>query len=311
MLNTDNKIDSGLLEKLSPEEKKAALEILKQYSSTGKSDIYDELKYADYEEIPVDIDTFIDDRNYLGDSFWSVDEFTGEKKCSLFPYWRKVLHKLFPDNISTAFNTVIFTGGIGLGKSTCAGVAQLYMLYRMLCLKDPCAHYRIQPGSSFTFSQLNVTLEAAHGVLWQKTQAMLQASPWFMEHGYVNASKTEPIWQPNGSIELLFVSSNRNVIGRNLFCLDGDTVIKTEDGDKQLKTLVGKDIRVYSIDDNNGLVLSEKCTVKPTAKTSEEYQIELENGTIIKCTPEHRLMLKDGTYKMAKDLSERDELAEF
>ena len=60
------KINLELLEKLSPEEKQAALEILKQISETGESAILDELKYADFDEIPVDIDTFLDDDDYLG-----------------------------------------------------------------------------------------------------------------------------------------------------------------------------------------------------------------------------------------------------
>jgi len=39
-----------------------------------------------------------------------------------------------------------------------------------------------------------------------------------------------------------------------------------------------------------------------------EYQIELEDGTVIKCTPTHRFMLKDGSYKEAQYLTEDDEL---
>jgi hypothetical protein len=35
------------LKKLSPEEQKAALEILKQYAETGKSDLYESLKNYD------------------------------------------------------------------------------------------------------------------------------------------------------------------------------------------------------------------------------------------------------------------------
>lgn len=60
------KIDLNLLNNLSPEEREAALEILKQISETGESSILDELKYADFDEIPVDIDTFLDDDDYLG-----------------------------------------------------------------------------------------------------------------------------------------------------------------------------------------------------------------------------------------------------
>lgn len=51
---------------LSEQEKELALQILKQFSQSGKSKIYNDLLYEDYEEIPVDIETFITDDRYLG-----------------------------------------------------------------------------------------------------------------------------------------------------------------------------------------------------------------------------------------------------
>ena len=45
------------------------------------------------------------------------------------------------------------------------------------------------------------------------------------------------------------------------------------------------------------------CTVKPTIMTNEEYEIILDDGTRIECTGNHSLMLEDGTYKKAKDLT--------
>ena len=103
-------------------------------------------------------------------------------------------------------------------------------------------------------------------------------------------------------------SSNNQVIGRAIFCLDGDVKIKTKDGIYKLSDLVNKEISVVSIDDQGNQIYSNTCTVKPTIKTNEEYQIELEDGTIIKCTPNHRFKLKDGTYKEAQYLTESDEL---
>lgn len=194
----------------------------------------------------------------------------------------------------------------------CGVIAQLYLLYRLLCLKDPYAYYGMQPIDKISISMLNVTLEAAHGVGWQKIQALIQSSPWFLDHGHVNASRTEPTWQPNKNIELIYGSSNRHIVGRALFCLDGDTEIVTENGTEKLKNLVlvDKQIKVLSIDNSNNLVLSDCCTVQPTIKTDEEYQIELEDGSIIKCTPEHRFLLTTGEYKATKDLTEADEIAE-
>jgi hypothetical protein len=74
------------------------------------------------------------------------------------------LQDIFPDNLTTKYNTLILTGSIGLGKSFIAVICQLYLLYRMLCLKDPYAYYGMQPIDKITFSMLNVTLDAAQGV---------------------------------------------------------------------------------------------------------------------------------------------------
>ena len=49
------------MDNLSEEEKQYAIKILKELSEKGKSDSYDKLLYADYKEVPVDIETFLDD----------------------------------------------------------------------------------------------------------------------------------------------------------------------------------------------------------------------------------------------------------
>jgi hypothetical protein len=46
----------------------------------------------------------------------------------------------------------------------CGVLAMLYLLYRMLCLKDPYAYFGMQPIDKITFSMLNITLDAAQGV---------------------------------------------------------------------------------------------------------------------------------------------------
>lgn len=219
-----NEISLEQLNSLSPKERALALEILKEISQDGHSELLDDLKYSDYEEIPVDIMTFISDERYLGRGLYIVDEFTGERKCTVFPYWLNVLRDIFPDNLTTRYNTVILTGSIGLGKSFVAVLCQLYLLYRMLCLKDPYAYYSLQPIDKITFSMLNVTLDAAQGVGWDKMQQLLQSSDWFMSHGVMNASRTNPQWQPPKGIELIFGSSNRHVVGRALFCNFSDEV---------------------------------------------------------------------------------------
>ena len=69
---------------------------------------------------------------------------------------------------------------------------------------------------------------------------------------------------------MIFGSSNRHVVGRALFCLDGESIIATSDGDKKLTDLVNKDINVISIDEQGNKITSGTCVVKPTVKTDLE-----------------------------------------
>ena len=220
----NNLMDLTTLDGLSKEERELALQILKEYAQDGESSILEDLKYSDFEEIPVDIMEFISNDYYLGRGLYAVDAFTGERKCTVFPYWLEKLQEIFPDNLTTRYNTLILTGSIGLGKSFIAVLCQLYLLYRMMCLKDPYTYYGLQPIDKITFSMLNVTLEAAQGVGWDKMQQLLQSSEWFMERGNMNASRTNPQWQPPKGIELVFGSSNRHVVGRALFSNFSDEV---------------------------------------------------------------------------------------
>ena len=294
------------MNELTEKEQQEVLKILKEMSN-GDASTYNSLLKEDYEEIPVDIDTFLHDPKYLGKGL--INE---EKKFTVFPYWIKVLKDIFPDPLKPAkYNTLALTGAIGLGKSFEAVLVMLYELYRMLCLKNPYTYYGLQPIDKITFAMMNITLDASKGVAWDKMQQLLQTSEWFMERGTLSGSVNVE-WNPPKGIELIAGSLPRHILGRAVFfCLDGETEIATNFGDVKLKDVVGKEIQVYNIDDSGNIRLSDSCTVLPTATESTEYQIELEDGTVIKCTPTHRFMLSDGTYKQAQDLTEEDELADF
>ena len=216
MANT-NQLNSELLSELTEEERSLVLKTLSDLSK-GNSKGYEELIYEDYDEIPVDVETFLYDKNYLGNGLINA-----EGKFTVFPYWVETLKKIFPNNIDTAYNTLILTGGIGLGKSFMAVLCIAYLLHRMLCLKDPYLHYGLQPIDKITFSFINVTIDAAKGVGWDKIQQLFQSSPWFMSHGKVSG-RSEIIWTPDKRIELVVGSSNNVIIGRALYANFTDEV---------------------------------------------------------------------------------------
>lgn len=229
---------SNELNNLNEREKELALKILKEMSSKGESQIYNDLLYSDYEEIPVDIETFLRDPNYLGKGL-----INDEGKFTVYPYWVKTLKKIFPDPLEpSAYNTLALSGAIGLGKSFVAVLCGLYELYRMMCLKDPYIHYGLQPIDKITFAIINITLDAARGVGWDKMQQLLQSSPWFMSKGTVTGT-TNITWNPPKGIELIAGSLSRHIIGRAVYWAFFDEVSfqPNQDVNKQkekAKTLV-------------------------------------------------------------------------
>lgn len=102
----NNNLD--ILNNLSDKEKEVALNILKEFSKDGVSQTYTDLLYKDYKEIPVDIETFITDDRYLGQSCKDA-----EGNIKVFPYWVEQLKKLFPNNLETSVNTFIASGAGG------------------------------------------------------------------------------------------------------------------------------------------------------------------------------------------------------
>ena len=86
---------------LTEQERQEVLKILKEMSD-GDSSSYTSLILEDYEEIPVDIDTFLHDSKYLGKGL--IDN---EGRFTVYPYWVKTLKKIFPDPLKPAqYNTL-------------------------------------------------------------------------------------------------------------------------------------------------------------------------------------------------------------
>ena len=304
-------LDLTSLQNLSPAERELALSILQEYATKGTSDKLNELLWEDYDEIPVDIETFVDDYNYLGNAWHD-----SEGKTKLYPYWRKELKKIFPDNVTTKVNNVILSGSRGRGKTEIATLIAAYLLYRILCLKDPVTYFHLKPTEKIVFGFMNIKKELAEEIGISKFQNTLQSSPWFLSHGTLEG-RTKKIWIPKKfnnqeAIDIKIGSQADDLIGLPIyFCLDGDTSILTYNGIFKIKDLQNQKIKVPTISNSGSVILSDECTVKQTAISDIEYEIELIDGTIIKCTPTHRFKLINGEYKEAQNLTEQDEILDF
>jgi len=174
------------LDNLTEAEKAEVLRILGDISN-GDNSSYNKLLYDDYKEMPVDIITFIKDYRYLGKA-WHLADGT----CKLFPFWEKQMIELFPDEFSTNYNNFIESGARGLGKSEIAITVGLYMMHRLMCLKNPHEFLNLKPTEKVAFAFMNITKILAEEIGIAKFQATVQMSPWFMERGTMTQKNNEP-----------------------------------------------------------------------------------------------------------------------
>lgn len=96
-------------------------------------------------------------------------------------------------------------------------------------------------------------------------------------------------------------------------CFSGDTRVKLLDGtNPTLKELSeswdGTPIYLYTVDGQGRITVGEAVNPRLTHKDADTIIITLDTGEEITCTPDHRFMLRDGSYKEAKDLTPEDSL---
>ncbi|MFZ1315236.1 MAG: DNA topoisomerase (ATP-hydrolyzing) subunit B [Methanothrix sp.] len=97
-------------------------------------------------------------------------------------------------------------------------------------------------------------------------------------------------------------------------CFSGDTEISLADGRNiSFKELLaeqaeGKEHFCYTICRDGAIGLERIENARITSRDAEVIRVLLDSGKRITCTPDHRFMLRDGSYKMAKELTADDPL---
>jgi hypothetical protein len=127
---------------------------------------------GDYEEMPVDIETFVTDEYYLGGFF------NGKFR----PYWLEVLKRIFPSPAcKDEYNIVVLKGSIGRGKTWAGCVGILYDIHKLLCLKSPQEHIGAMWKDRLFNVFFDVTEKGAEESGWGSVTSMMNSSPYFRE----------------------------------------------------------------------------------------------------------------------------------
>jgi tRNA-splicing ligase RtcB len=102
-------------------------------------------------------------------------------------------------------------------------------------------------------------------------------------------------------------------VGFDIACLTGDTRVFTLDGKTptlQELSERGEEVWVLSCE-SNGKPRPSRATCQKTRTDAEIMSVTLDNGSEIRCTPDHLFLMRDGAYQRADCLASGDRLMPF
>jgi hypothetical protein len=148
------------------------------------SDIIDMLDGEEFDEKPVSLRDFVTNEKYLGLPELSEYQYTLIEKSSQV-YKESTLIKLFGEEeghrmFKQTANEVVAQLGKGSGKDYCSTIAVSYIVYLLLCLKDPASYYGKPPGDSIDIINIAINAQQASNVFFKGFRTRIDKSPWFV-----------------------------------------------------------------------------------------------------------------------------------
>ncbi len=148
------------------------------------SDLIDILDGEEFEERPVDLRTFVTHPDYLGLPPLSEYQYTLIEKSSQI-YKESTLIKLFGEQegkriFKQTCSEVIAQLGKGSGKDYCSTISVSYIVYLLLCLKDPATYYGKPPGDTIDILNIAINAQQANNVFFKGFKTRIERSPWFV-----------------------------------------------------------------------------------------------------------------------------------
>lgn len=195
----------------------------------------DELFPAEiWEQRPVDLDTFLFDRNYLGNAWLDT-----KGKKTMFPFWEEMAHKIFPLPMRSPYHTVILSGSTGQGKTSFAmGVLCAYYLHIVLCLRNPHEYFDLADQKNIVFAILNIVTKAmAFKNAWGIIHKMLLRSPWFMARGASTGGRRPEWYCTTKPVELVYGRNADDLIGLDILFafMDEVSFARNQSIDRQIE----------------------------------------------------------------------------
>ena len=159
-------------------------------------DFLEALKDNHFSETPVDVKTFVEGEAYLNQPKLSDIQYDIVQAMSQI-YKLEDLQELMGTAEGTAYykkytkNELILQLGKGSGKDFVSTVACAYVVYKLLCLKDPARYYGKPSGDAIDIINVAINAQQAKNVFFKGFKTKIEKSPWFAGKFYSKADSIE------------------------------------------------------------------------------------------------------------------------
>ena len=148
------------------------------------SEFLDALNDSPFEEDPVDLDTFLHDANYLDQPELSQIQRDLVEAMSQI-YKEEDLIRLMGEKEGREHYKkytkaeVLLQLGKGSGKDHTSTIGCAYLVYKLLCLKDPARYFGKPPGDAIDIINIAINAQQAKNVFFKGFKNKIDRSPWF------------------------------------------------------------------------------------------------------------------------------------
>ncbi len=149
-----------------------------------------------FQEIPVDARTFVEGEDYLGQPPLSDIQYDIVEAMSQI-YRKEDLISIMGEEKGSKYydkytkNEIILQLGKGSGKDFTSTVACSYIVYKLLCLKDPAKYFGKPSGDAIDLINVAINAQQAKNVFFKGFKTKIEKSPWFIGKYNAKADSVE------------------------------------------------------------------------------------------------------------------------
>jgi hypothetical protein len=148
------------------------------------NDFFEILKENHFVEKPVDVKTFVQSPDYLGQPLLSDIQYEIVEAMSQIYRKEDLIELMGQEKGLSHFNKytkneLILQLGKGSGKDFISTVSCAYVVYKLLCLKDPATYFGKPPGDAIDIINVAVNAQQAKNVFFKGFKTKIEKSPWF------------------------------------------------------------------------------------------------------------------------------------